>query len=108
MALKVYQKGNGKQLLHLDLIKFKFFIIILPQTIKIILPSISNEVITLVRDTSLAQIIGVTELFSLAQKQANFKSSILPLCVAGMVYLIISVMLTAIFNYIEKKLEYYR
>lgn len=85
-----------------------FFIVILPQTIKIILPSISNEVITLVRDTSLAQIIGVTELFSLAQKQANFKSSILPLFVAGIVYLGISMILTVIFNYIEKKLDYYR
>lgn len=102
-------KGQWEVAFTLGFTKIKtFFIVILPQAIKRILPSISNEVITLVRDTSLAQIIGVTELFSLAQKQANFKSSILPLCVAGMVYLIISVVLTAIFNYIEKKLEYYR
>lgn len=85
-----------------------FFIIILPQAVKRVLPAISNEVITLVRDTSLAQVIGVTELFSLAQKQANFKFSIIPLLVAGLVYLIISMILTAMFNYAEKKLEYYR
>lgn len=85
-----------------------FFVIILPQAIKRILPAISNEVITLLRDTSLAQVIGVTELFSLAQKQANFKFSIVPLIVAGLVYLVLSMILTAIFNYIEKKLEYYR
>lgn len=85
-----------------------FFVIILPQAIKRIIPAISNEVITLLRDTSLAQVIGVTELFSLAQKQANFKFSILPLIVAGLIYLILSMVLTAIFNYIEKKLEYYR
>lgn len=85
-----------------------FFIIILPQAVKRVLPAISNEVITLVRDTSLAQVIGVTELFSLAQKQANFKFSIIPLLVAGLVYLIISMIFTAMFNYAEKKLEYYR
>lgn len=85
-----------------------FFIIILPQAIKKILPAISNEVITLVRDTSLAQVIGITELFSIAQKQANFKFSIIPLIVAGLIYLIISMILTVIFNYTEKKLNYYR
>ena len=81
---------------------------ILPQAIKRILPSISNEVITLVRDTSLAQVIGVTELFAFAQKQANYKFSIIPLLVAGLIYLLISVILTYIFNYTERKLEYYR
>lgn len=85
-----------------------FFIIIFPQAIKRVLPSISNEVITLVRDTSLAQVIGITELFSIAQKQANFKFSIVPLLVAGMIYLAVSLLLTVIFSYSEKKLEYYR
>ncbi len=85
-----------------------FFLIILPQAVKRILPAISNEVITLVRDTSLAQVIGITELFSIAQKQANFKFSIIPLIIAGLIYLIISLILTIIFNYIEKKLNYYR
>lgn len=102
-------KGQWEVAFTLGFTKIKtFFIVILPQTIKRILPSISNEVITLVRDTSLAQVIGVTELFAFAQKQANYKFSIIPLLVAGLIYLLISVILTYIFNYTERKLEYYR
>lgn len=102
-------KGQWEAAFTLGFNKIKtFFIIILPQAIKRVIPSISNEIITLVRDTSLAQVIGITELFSMAQKQANFKFSILPLLVAGLIYLIISIMLTQIFNYSEKKLNYYR
>ena len=102
-------KGQWEVAFTLGFTKIKtFFIVILPQAIKRILPSISNEVITLVRDTSLAQVIGVTELFAFAQKQANYKFSIIPLLVAGLIYLVISVILTYIFNYTERKLEYYR
>lgn len=102
-------KGQWEVAFTLGLTKIKtFFIVILPQAIKKILPSISNEVITLVRDTSLAQVIGVTELFAFAQKQANYKFSIIPLLVAGLIYLLISVILTYMFNYTERKLEYYR
>lgn len=102
-------KGQWEVAFTLGLTKIKtFFIVILPQAIKRILPSISNEVITLVRDTSLAQVIGVTELFAFAQKQANYKFSIIPLLVAGLIYLLISVILTYMFNYTERKLEYYR
>lgn len=102
-------KGQWEVAFTLGFTKVKtFFIIILPQAMKRILPSISNEVITLVRDTSLAQVIGVTELFAFAQKQANYKFSIIPLLIAGLIYLLISIILTYIFNYAERKLEYYR
>ena len=102
-------KGQGEAAFTLGFSKTKtFFLIILPQAIKRTLPSISNEVITLVRDTSLSQVIGITELFSTAQKQANFKFSIMPIIIAGLIYLIISLILTVIFNYAEKKLNYYR
>lgn len=102
-------RGQWEVAFTLGFTKIKtFFIVVLPQAIKRILPSISNEVITLVRDTSLAQVIGVTELFAFAQKQANYKFSIIPLLVAGLIYLLISVILTYIFNYTERKLEYYR
>ena len=102
-------KGQWEVAFTLGFTKIRtFFIVILPQAIKRILPSISNEVITLVRDTSLAQVIGVTELFAFAQKQANYKFSIIPLLVAGLIYLLISVILTYMFNYTERKLEYYR
>lgn len=102
-------KGQWEAAFTLGFNKTKtFFLIVLPQAIKRTLPAISNEVITLVRDTSLAQVIGITELFSIAQKQANFKFSIIPLIMAGLIYLVISLILTVIFNYTEKKLNYYR
>lgn len=102
-------KGQWEAAFTLGFSKVKtFFLIILPQAIKRTLPAISNEVITLVRDTSLAQVIGITEIFSIAQKQANYKFSIIPLIMAGLIYLIISLILTMIFNYTERKLNYYR
>lgn len=84
-----------------------FFLIILPQVVKIILPSMSNEVISLLKTTSLAQIIGVTEMFSLAQKQASYNFSIMPLVLAGGYYLILVFFVSIFFNKCEKKLEYY-
>lgn len=102
-------KGQWEAAFTLGFNRIKtFLLIILPQAIKRTLPAISNEVITLVRDTSLAQVIGITELFAIAQKQANYKFSIVPLIIAGLIYLIISLVLTIIFNYMEKKLDYYR
>ena len=84
-----------------------FYRIILPQAVKRILPSMSNEVISLVKTTSLAQIIGVTEVFALAQKQASFQFSILPLCIAALIYLALCTIITFVFNKLEKKFSYY-
>ncbi len=85
-----------------------FFIITLPQVIKIILPAMSNEVISLLKSTSLAQLIGVTEMFALAQKQASYNFSVIPLCIAGLYYLILVFIVSVIFNTLEKKLDYYK
>ena len=85
-----------------------FFIIFLPQVIKNVLPAMSNEVISLLKTTSLAQTIGIAEMFSLAQKQASYNFSIVPLCIAGLYYLILIFIVSMIFNYYEKKLSYYR
>ena len=68
----------------------------------------SNEVISLLKTTSLAQTIGIAEMFSLAQKQASYNFSIVPLCIAGLYYLILIFIVSMIFNYYEKKLSYYR
>lgn len=84
-----------------------FILIILPQVIKIILPAMSNEIISLIKSTSLAQIIGVTEMFSLAQKQASYNFSVIPLCIAGGYYLILVFVASIILNKAERKLEYY-
>lgn len=85
-----------------------FFRIILPQVTKRIVPASSNEVITLIKDTALAQTIGVIELFSLAQKQSSFKFSVMPLFVAGIFYFVLNLILSMLFSKIEKKLNYYR
>jgi polar amino acid transport system permease protein len=85
-----------------------FFKIILPQVIKRILPATSNEVITLVKDTVLVQVIGVSELFKVAQNSASRHFSTVPLIVAGLFYLIMNGVLTKVFHFIEGKLNYYR
>ena len=84
-----------------------FFLILLPQVIKIVLPAMSNEVISLLKTTSLAQIIGVTEMFALAQKQASYNFSVIPLCIDGGYYLIMVFFVSIVFSRAEKKLQYY-
>ena len=83
-----------------------FFIIILPQVIKIVLPSITNEVITLVKDTSLAFALAYTEMFTLAKQIAAASASIMPLFIAGAFYYIFNFIVAWIMEYIEKKMRY--
>lgn len=85
-----------------------FFKIVLPQVIKRILPAISNEVITLVKDTALATVIGVAEMFRAAQDESSRVSLIQPLFVAGAFYYVMNLILAQIFKFSEKKLDYYR
>ena len=81
--------------------------ILLMQVIKRILPPISNEVITLVKDTALARVIGVIEIIRIADIFAS-KALIWPLFYAGAFYLIFVGILTLLFGYLEKKLDYYK
>ena len=85
-----------------------FFKIIVPQVIKRILPSISNEVITLVKDTALVTTLGISELYRAAKNEAARVFSTVPLFVAGLFYLFMNSIVTKIFDKIEKKLSYYR
>lgn len=85
-----------------------FFKIILPQVIKKILPPITNETITLVKDTSLAQVIAFAEMFTMAERVAARESSIMPLFVAGVFYYIFNFIVMFVMERIEKKLSYYR
>lgn len=87
---------------------YTFFHIILPQVVKRILPSLGNEVITLVKDTALAQTIGVAELFRVAQNEASRTFSTMPLFVAGVFYFIMNYVVSKCFQLGEKKLDYYR
>ena len=84
-----------------------FFKIILAQVIKRILPAISNEVITLVKDTSLARVISVVEIIMEAERLAA-KGLIWPLFYTGVFFLLFSGILTLLFAFTEKKLDYYK
>ena len=85
-----------------------FIRIILPQVIKRILPAITNETITLVKDTSLAFTIGVTEMFTMAKALASGQVSMLPYALAAMFYYILNLVVAFIMERIEKKMNYYR
>lgn len=85
-----------------------FFKIILPQVIKRILPATGNEVITLVKDTALAQVIGVAELFRVAQTAASREFSTTPIFVAGVFYFVMNWVVSTVFVKLEKKLSYYK
>jgi len=81
--------------------------IVLPQVIKRILPATGNEVITLVKDTALAQVIGVAELFKIAHTSAAREFSTMPIFMAGLFYLAMNWVVTVVFTYFEKRLSYY-
>lgn len=85
-----------------------FFKIILPQVIKRILPPVTNETITLVKDTSLAFAIAVTEMFTIAKQISAKEASVMPLMVAGVFYFVFNYVVAFIMERIEKKLSYYR
>ncbi len=85
-----------------------FLRIILPQVVKRILPPVTNEVITLVKDTSLAYVIAVTEMFTAASSLASSQSSVLPFLVAGVFYYIFNYVVAFGMERCEKGLNYYR
>ena len=85
-----------------------FMQIILPQTLKRVLLPVSNEVITLVKDTSLATAIAVGELFLTAKNATSSSGSVEPLFIAGLFYLGMNTLVTVFFNWLTKKSEYYR
>jgi polar amino acid transport system permease protein len=81
--------------------------VVLMQVIKRIIPPMSNEIITLIKDTALARVIGVIEIIKVADMFAS-KAIIWPLFYAGAFYLLFVGLLTILFNFIEKKLSYYK
>ncbi|SCP96162.1 amino acid ABC transporter permease [Anaerobium acetethylicum] len=85
-----------------------FFKIILPQVIKRVLPPVTNETITLVKDTSLAFVLSVVEMFTAAKQIAASETTIMPLMVAGLFYYIFNLVVALGMEQLEKKLNYYR
>ena len=84
-----------------------FFRIIFPQMVKRVLPPVTNEVITLVKDTSLAFVLAYEEMFTVAKQIASARTSIMPLFVAGVFYFIFNGVVAFAMERIEKKLSYY-
>ncbi len=85
-----------------------FFVIVLPQVIKRILPAVTNEVITLVKDTSLAFTISVAEMFTTAKALASSQTSMMPFVAAALFYYVFNYVVAYSMEFIEKKLSYYR
>ena len=84
-----------------------FFIIIMPQVFKVILPSVTNEVITLVKDTSLSFVIAIPEMFTVAKQIAAADASIAALLVAGIFYYVFNIIVAFVMEYLEKRMDYY-
>ncbi|WP_124060201.1 amino acid ABC transporter permease [Gordonibacter sp. Marseille-P4307] len=89
--------------------KFQTFMkIVLPQVVKRILPAMGNEVITLVKDTSLAFVLSIGEMFSQAKAIAASQVSMVPYAVAAGIYWLFSLLVEVVLNRMEKKMDYYR
>lgn len=84
-----------------------FFKIVLPQVIKRILPAMGNEIITLVKDTSLAFVLGMAEMFSVAKALAASNVSMIPYAIAALIYWVFCLFVEFILGRVEKKLAYY-
>ncbi len=85
----------------------RFFKIIFPQMVKRVLPPVTNEVITLIKDTSLAFVVAYAEMFTMAKQVAAAETTIVPLFVAGLFYYIFNYLVAFILEKIEKSFNYY-
>jgi His/Glu/Gln/Arg/opine family amino acid ABC transporter permease subunit len=85
-----------------------FLRIILPQVVKRIMPSVTNEVVTLVKDTSLAFTVSYQEMFTIGKQIANSQTSFLPFVIAGVFYFLFNAIVGWVMGRFEKKLSYYR
>ena len=103
-ALDVGQKEAAKVLGFSK--SYTFFHIVLPQVVKNVLPSVGNEVVTLVKDTALASTIGVVELFRLAQTASSREFSTMPIFIAGVFYFIMNYLVSRVFDILERKMQY--
>ena len=85
-----------------------FFRIILPQVIKRIMPSVTNEVVTLVKDTSLAFTVSYVEMFTIGKNLANSQTSFVPFVVAGVFYFLFNAIVDYVMGKAEKSMNYYQ
>ena len=85
-----------------------FMRIILPQVIKRILPSVTNEIVTLVKDTSMAFTVAYQEMFTIGKQIANSQTSFMPFVIAGVFYFVFNAIVGWVMGRFEKRLSYYR
>lgn len=107
-GIEAVPKGHYEASKVLGYTRQQIFVkIVFPQMIKHTLPSITNEIITLVKDTSLAYAIAYTEMFTLAKQIAASESNILPLFVAGVFYYFFNLLVSFVMGKLEKHYNYY-
>lgn len=107
-GLQSIDKGQFEAAKVLGFDKFTMYKrIILPQVIKRVLPPVSNEFITLVKDTSLVYILGLNDLLRVSTAASNRETSLMPFVYAAIIYLLMTAILTKMFSMLEKKYSYY-
>ncbi len=108
-GIEAIPKGQYEAAEMLGYNKFQTFVkIILPQVFKIILPSVTNEIITLVKDTSLAYTIAYQEMFAIAKQIAARETTLIPFAIAAVFYYVFNLLVSFVMERIEKKMNYYR
>ena len=85
-----------------------FMRIILPQVVKRIMPSVTNEIVTLVKDTSMAFTVSYQEMFTIGKQIANSQTSFMPFLVAGVFYYLFNLIVDRVMGRVEKRLDYYK
>ena len=101
-------RGQSEAAMALGIPKgMTFFRIILPQVVKRVMPAVGNEVITLVKDTSLAFTIAVAEMFTIAKQLSSAQTTMTPLVAAGAFYYVFNFIVAWTIERIEKRLSYY-
>ncbi|MEG1256202.1 amino acid ABC transporter permease [Clostridium sp.] len=108
-GIQSIDKGQYEASLVLGLDKVTMYKrIILPQVSKVILAPMSNEVITLIKDTAIVYTIGLNDILRISQIAQNQQASLIPLIEAAVIYIILTSILTQIFKIFEKRYSYYR
>ena len=108
-GIESISKGQYEAAQVLGYSKVQTFVrIILPQVIKRIIPSITNEVVTLVKDTSMAFTVSYQEMFTIGKQIANSQTSFMPFVVAGVFYFVFNAIVDYVMGRIENRLNYYR
>lgn len=106
-GLKSIDPGQYEAAQVLGLSKFQTMVrIIIPQMIRVSVPSVCNEAVNLVKDTALVTAIGIQDLMHMTKAQVNSLSNIAPYAIAAAIYLVIIFLLTKLFKYVEEKTSY--